>query len=118
VKTTTPSLNDQILALTHQGVSLEEAARKVLDGESPARQSTALTETALADEVALAMYGDESTLELADKNETTTLPAVELDPPTHRRVVALSKSRGQSVHQTVRDLVRRGLAKTIKEGGV
>lgn len=56
MKTTTPSLNDQILALTHQGVSLEEAARKVLDGESPARQSTALTDLSLDDEITTAMY--------------------------------------------------------------
>ena len=116
MKTTTPSLDDKILALVHKGVPLEQAARQVLDGDT---QDTAPTDLSLDDEITTAMYhGDSPTLELADKNETTTLPAVELDPPTHRRVVALSKSRGQSVHQTVRDLVRRGLAKTIKEGGV
>ena len=117
---TTPSLNDQILALVHQGISLEVAARKVLDGESPARQSTALTDTSLDAEISTAMYrGDSPPLELASDNSDDTavaLPSVTIDAITHHRVHALAKSRGRTVHQTTRDLVRSGLRHTNLKG--
>jgi hypothetical protein len=120
VKTTTPSLNDQILALTNTGVSLEEAARTVLDSDKSPTAAPTGTSLSLEEEVSAAMYhGDSPPLELADQDDDMPmLPAVMIDKPTHKRVHELARKRHQAVHETVRGLVRSGLAKSIQDGGV
>ena len=121
--TTTPSINDQILALTNQGLSLEAAAKQVLYGDkgetsTDSAASTDDTRLSLEDEIALSMFhsGEAPLDELADEDGTLTLPAVMIDPPTHRRVRELARKRHQTIHQAVRGLVRKGLAHTIQEG--
>lgn len=102
--TVTPTVEEEIRVLV--------GATAQSDDSAPPTQSK--NDLALDDEIAAALYAEAVPLTLAEDDASCTLPSVIIDPPTLRRVHALARSKGRSTHQTVRDLVRRGLASTVK----